>query len=223
MKTNEVDWKNHSIELIVVFIGITLAFMLNNWREDVKDNKLESQYINSFHDEIVYSNAKLNTIISTNRTKVEYLKKTIAQLKTDKLPIDSTLAVIAKMVQINLFIPKTNTYESIKNSGNFNLIDNYKIRSKIIEYYESFEGKKLIEEYYRMYIDNYLIPYFFENVDILNSKIVLEKGLDNFRLNNLIVGYYQLLVQVVDNYENIYELNKDLKLTLEDDYQSLIK
>ena len=36
MEKNEVDWKNYSIELIVVFIGITLAFMLNNWREDAK-------------------------------------------------------------------------------------------------------------------------------------------------------------------------------------------
>ena len=40
MEKNEVDWKNHSIELIAVFFGITLAFMLNNWREDAKDVSL---------------------------------------------------------------------------------------------------------------------------------------------------------------------------------------
>jgi hypothetical protein len=223
MKRNKVEWKNHLIELIVVFFGITLAFMLNNWREQAKNNQIESQYLSSFHDEIVNSNAKLDTIIKTNKVKIRYLTNTIALLKSDKLQADSTMAVIAQMAQISLFIPKTNTYESIKNSGNFNIIESYEIRSKIIEYYESFEGKRLVEEYYKMYINNYIIPYFFENVDILNSKIINKKGIESYRLNNLIVGYYQLLVQVVDTYDNIYKLNKLLIFALENEHQSLIK
>jgi hypothetical protein len=219
MKSNKVEWKNHLIELIVVFIGITLAFMLNNWREHTKNSRIESQYLSSFYDEIIYSNAKLDTIINTNKVKIRYLTNTIALLKNDDLPADSIMAVIAQMAQISLFIPKTNTYESIKNSGNFNIIENYEIRSKIIEYYESFEGKKLVEEYYKMYINNYIIPYFFENVDILNSKIMNTNLIASYRLNNLIVGYYQLLDQVVDTYENIYSLNKLLILALENEHK----
>jgi len=218
MKRNNVEWRNHLIELIVVFIGITLAFMLNSWRENAKNNQIEGQYLSSFHKEIAYSNAKLDTILKKNKVKIRYLTNAIELLKSDKLPSDSIMVVIAQMAQISLFIPKTNTYESIKNSGNFNIIENYEIRSKIIEYYESFEGKKLVEEYYKLYINNYIIPYFFENIDILNSKIMNKKGIESYRLNNLIVGYYQLLVQVVDTYENIYKLNKHLILAFENEH-----
>jgi len=216
---NNIEWKNHIIELIVVFIGITLAFTLNSWREDTKDNKLEDQYLRSFHEEVVYSSTKLDTIIKTNKKILKYLSTTIELLKTNEFSPDSTLGVISQMAQINLFIPKTNTYDSIKNSGNFNIIDNYKIRSKIIEYYESFEGKKLVEEYYKMYINNYIVPYLFENVDILNTKIMNKEKIEGYRLNNLIIGYYQLLVQVVDTYENIYNINKLLITALENENQ----
>jgi hypothetical protein len=205
----------------VVFIGITLAFMLNNWREHTKDKKLESQYLSSFYEEIVFANTKLDTIINTNKEKMTYLARMIESLQKDILPVDSTMAVIAQMAQISLFIPKVNTYESIKNSGNFNLIEDYDIRSKLIEYYESFEGKKLVEDYYKMYINNYLIPYFFEHVDILNARIINKKEIESFKLNNLIIGYYQLLAQMVDNYKNIHQLNKHLIAVLEKEHLSL--
>jgi len=221
MKTNTVDWKNHLIELVVVFIGITLAFMLNNWREHAKDREIEGQYLRSFHEEISYSKAKLDTILNRNKAKINYLNNTIELLEGDALPSDSILAVLAQMAQISFFIPKTNTYESIKNSGNFNIIENYEVRTKIIEYYESFEGKNLVEGFYKMYIDDYIIPYFFENVDILNSRIMNKNEIKSFRFNNLIIGYYQLLVQLVDTYENIHHLNKQLILAIENEHQSL--
>jgi len=215
MKKNKIDWKNHLIELIVVFIGITLAFMLNNWRENSKNKQLEDQYLDSFYEEIVSANTKLDTIINQNKEKLSYLSYAIALLRKNKFPADSAMAVIARLAEINLFIPKVNTYESIKNSGNFNLIGEYHIRSKLIEYYESFEAKKIVEDYFRMYLNNYIIPYFFENVDMLNAKIMNRRNIENFKLNNMIVGYYQLLAQVVDNYENILRLNRALLSVLE--------
>ena len=69
MTRKKFDWKNHIIELLVVFIGITLAFMLNNWRENEKNNQIENQYLESFHEEIIYSSTKLDTIIKTNKEK----------------------------------------------------------------------------------------------------------------------------------------------------------
>ena len=35
MESGKINWKNQAVELFVVFIGISLAFALNNWREDV--------------------------------------------------------------------------------------------------------------------------------------------------------------------------------------------
>lgn len=41
----KINWKNHFIELLVVIIGISIAFSLNNWKESSKDKKPEKRYL----------------------------------------------------------------------------------------------------------------------------------------------------------------------------------
>lgn len=222
MEAVNINWKNHVVELFVVFIGITLAFTLNNWRENSKDRELEQQYIKSFYDEIDYTTSRLDSVIIHNKVKKERLKKMIPLMESENMPIDSAIVAISLMAEINMFIGKTNTYESIKNSGNFNIIQNFKVRSKIIEYYESYKGKDLVESYYKMYIDNYSIPFIIENLNLVNGKIVNPKSFKGHEINNLIIGYYQLLVQVINNYEDLAALNKTVKELIENVLQPVI-
>ena len=48
MKKHGINWKNSLVELAVVFIGITLAFMLNNWREASNNREYEEKYLQNF-------------------------------------------------------------------------------------------------------------------------------------------------------------------------------
>ena len=210
MKNQKIEWMNHFIELIVVFIGITLAFMLNNWREDYKSQRMEVQYMNSFYNEISESGNKLDSILVDNQEKSQRLAAALKQMQADNFPLDSAINVVADLARISIFIPRTNTYESIRNSGNLNLISDYQTRLKIIAYYESFSGKALVEEYYRNYIDDYFIPFFLENVDLVSGEIVNIEFFKTVRFRNLISGYYQLHSQLVDKYEDIQKINTEL-------------
>lgn len=210
MQKDKISWVNHFIELIVVFIGITLAFMLNNWREDYKSQRMEAQYMNSFYNEISESGNKLDSILVDNQEKSQRLAAALKQMQADNFPLDSAINVVGDLARISIFIPRTNTYESIRNSGNLNLISDYQTRLKIIAYYESFSGKALIEEYYRNYIDDYFIPFFLENVDLVSGEIVNIEFFKTVRFRNLISGYYQLHSQLVDSYENIQKINTEL-------------
>ena len=210
MQKDKISWVNHFIELIVVFIGITLAFMLNNWREDYKSQRMEAQYMNSFYNEISESGNKLDSILVDNQEKSQRLAAALKQMQADNFPLDSAINVVGDLARISIFIPRTNTYESIRNSGNLNLISDYQTRLKIIAYYESFSGKALVEEYYRNYIDDYFIPFFLENVDLVSGEIVNIEFFKTVRFRNLISGYYQLHSQLVDSYENIQKINTEL-------------
>ena len=220
MQKDKISWVNHFIELIVVFIGITLAFMLNNWREDYKSQRMEAQYMNSFYNEISESGNKLDSILVDNQEKSQRLATALKQMQADNFPIDSAINVVADLARISLFIPRINTYESIRNSGNLNLISDYQTRLKIIAYYESFSGKALIEEYYRNYIDDYFIPFFLENVDLISGEIINKNSLNSVRFRNMISGYYQLHGQLVENYEEIQKLNIELRTAIENSYAS---
>ncbi len=60
---NKIDWRNHFIELMVVFIGITSAFTLNSWQETRKNAGLEQTYISSLAKDIKSDIAQLEWLI----------------------------------------------------------------------------------------------------------------------------------------------------------------
>ena len=43
---------NHLIELVVVVIGISIAFALNRWYENTKSEELEQKYMESLFDDL---------------------------------------------------------------------------------------------------------------------------------------------------------------------------
>ena len=215
MKNKKIDWPNHLIELVVVFIGITLAFMLNNWREDYTDQQMAEKYMNSFRSDIAYDHAQLDSIIQSNEDKLERINLFIGSLKNKNSTIRDAERIMGAMAEINPFIPEINTYESIKNSGSLNILTDFEIKEKLIQYYQRLEGKKLIEQMNMLYITNYIIPFIHENADFLNQRIINRNVVDNHNFSNLVLGYYQLLVQTIDYYKGIFELNNELELMME--------
>jgi len=214
MKNKKIDWSNHLVELLVVFIGISLAFMLNNWRENRSDQIMAEKYINSFRNDIEYDFAQLDSIISRDEKKLDRFIQLIKSLKDNSATISDAERIIGDMATLNPFMPKISTYESIKNSGHLNLLTDYNIRERLIQYYQSLEDKKLVEEMNMLYMNNYIIPFIHENADFMKGKIINRNIIKNHNFTNLVLGYYQLLLQQVDAYKNLSELNKELKLLL---------
>lgn len=90
----------------------------------------------------------------------------------------------------------------------------YDLKEELISYYQSFESKKLQEDYYKLYISNYVVPFVYQNMDFLNQKIVHKNTIDDFAFHNLVLGYYQLLTQLLENYEDLNKKSSKLKLIL---------
>ncbi|MCB2203574.1 hypothetical protein KQI65_02405 [bacterium] len=213
-KKTRISWANHLIELLVVFVGITTAFMLNNWWEDEKDRDREQQYLRSFVDELEGDAVRLDTILAQNERNLSVIETIVGKLLQGEISEDSLMIAVSQMVQISLFIPKTNAYESAKYSDGFTLLRDYELKTKLIGYYERYEGKKLVEEYFRMYIDRYILPYLFNHIDMLSGTLRHRDSIDVVQVKNLIAGYNQLLVQMVKVYRELDEANNELRASL---------
>ena len=50
-KKLKIDWKSKLIDLLIVIIGITIAFQLNNLNESNKSKAKEKDYLKSFYEE----------------------------------------------------------------------------------------------------------------------------------------------------------------------------
>ena len=45
VEKNKIYWRKYLLELLSVFIGVSLAFALNKWNEDRRDKKTETKIL----------------------------------------------------------------------------------------------------------------------------------------------------------------------------------
>ncbi len=205
-----INWKNYFIELIVVFIGITAAFILNNWREDYKSDELESKYLNSIKNDVIQDSMSVNEILKFNEGKEVKFKKYIASTIKGISSIDSAIILFQDILTIPKFYPQSNTYVSIKYSGNLNLISSYNLREEITNYYESFTSIQSQQEMTVEFINDYATKFIFKNINILNWQFINKNNVDFNEVNNIVVGYYALLEQNIKLEKEIVVRSKEL-------------
>jgi hypothetical protein len=210
-QNKKINWTAHLIELFVVFIGISLAFTLDNWRESSKTRNLEEQYLMSFASDLSDDASNLQSILNNNRKKETRAKNFISHLKAKNAHPDSALLILSDIMAKSPFSPKLTTYESIKSSGNLNIITNYELRQEIIGYYQKLIDKNMKEDVYDTYINTFAIPYVYNNLNFLNQKLRNISIVRDIKFHNLILGYFALLTQNIQTYQIINENNSRLQ------------
>jgi hypothetical protein len=219
MDNSRISWHKYILELLVVFLGITLAFMMDSWKETRKDVELEQKYLHSFQSDLQKDAEGLTSIVNDCDTTLTILDNFIPLLGTDDLIADSTGTVLNKMASYNSFYPELATYESIKNSGNLGLISNYELKEEFVKYYQMLHEKNLVDEVYALFLSEYILPFFFAQVDMIRGQYMDQNTVEDKEFSNLVLGFTQLLQQKRDIYNDILEANKALAESLKQEIE----
>lgn len=214
MKT-KMNIAKYFIELTVVFIGITGAFLLNSWREDHKDAQLEKKYLLSFRQEIEDNGKELGRVIELNSTKNERVKRYVEMITNKSVPPDSAVSMLSEMMSNYPLMPKMDTYTSITGSGNLNLISDFNLRKSLITYYHGFEHVKLQEDVYIDYIINFIFPFINNHLDLASQTLDSAETIQTLAFRNLIMGYAVLLQQNLKLYQGMAKMNNRLNSELD--------
>ena len=75
-KKFKIDWKSKFIDLLIVIVGISIAFKLNTWNESNKANREIQEYILSFNEESLDNKATLNNALEYSLS----IKKDLSQI-----------------------------------------------------------------------------------------------------------------------------------------------
>jgi len=215
LMNKKIDWLNHTLELVVVFISITAAFMLENWRENRKERQLEQKYLDSFRDDLSADAGVLNAIIPANAAKLERAAKFLwVEMKNNNWPVDSAAVILANMMTVDPFQRKKSTYESVKNSGSLGVLSDYEMRAKLVLYYDSFEDVGIKEKLYFDWLNAFVFPFINNHVDIAAQKILSVQAVRGPLFKNLLVGYYALLQQNLQTYQSMNRMNAAVRAKL---------
>ncbi|MBV6647645.1 MAG: hypothetical protein KI790_19460, partial [Cyclobacteriaceae bacterium] len=122
MVKQKIQWRTHFIELIVVIIGITIAFSLNNWAQGRKDRRSEQEYLRSFLEDLDQDIAQLDSLISNSKKQMSSAGELFRILGQDDPLASIRHHHITSYYIVDYFHPKTGSFNSIVNSGNFDLI-----------------------------------------------------------------------------------------------------
>jgi len=204
------SWLRLSLELIAVFVGITTGFFVNNYQESRSDQKLEEKYLESFRNNLVADSIEIKAHIEENQNNLSISREAVIAMRGSGLTRDSALEVMQVMATFNNFNMQDATYESIVNSGNLGLIRDYKLREELVNYYRFREGIDDVEEVFNNYINDYVIPYLFDKIDLISGDMSDDFDTRSREFKNMTGGYYVLMEQKVELIIDLDSLNRNL-------------
>jgi len=143
MKKN--TWYYLVLELVVVFIGITAGFVLQNNKENSQNAALEQKYINGFIEDVNVNIQNLEESIGDDSLWLASTKYAVEQIISNTLSHDSVCSLMMRMTMFSEFSEQSDTYEDIINSGNLNLLKDYELKKEIVKYHKSLKDYKILD------------------------------------------------------------------------------
>jgi hypothetical protein len=136
--TERKKWTHYLWEFFMLFLAVTLGFLVENLREDYKDHQRERQFMTSLINDVKADTILMHKIIRS-RDEREKMFDSLSLLLDQGPPYDSTNMIYfyGVVVPRNLavrFIPYDGTLQQLKNSGGLRLIRNQRVVDSITRY-----------------------------------------------------------------------------------------
>ena len=135
------NFKKYILDFIVVFLGISVSFGLNNLNEKSKDRVSENNYYENLLEDARQDLLNLENQIMVCEQRLN-ASNDILILVQNNSSIQEIVSNSFKAVRemSNHFKPVDATYEDLKSSGNLKLIQDNSLKVKILNYYSSLKG-----------------------------------------------------------------------------------
>jgi hypothetical protein len=200
-KLNKLKWQlsssgkslmlTKSIDVLIVVVGVTIAFQLNNLKQRSDQKSLEHFYLESLAVDLDKDINAINHILSELRSDSTLTNTCLSRHTSGTVSLDTLSFTVVSILSFETFNYRNdNTYTTLMNSHGLNIINNKLTRNLISEYYKCYKSIDRFEYVYTEFLLNDFHPYFSSNVDYASGKIsnsaILKDGRTNNRL--LIAG-----------------------------------
>jgi len=131
-------WKEYLFQFLMLFLAVTLGFLVENKRGHYVEQQREKQFIRSLVNDVIADTVRINTIINQRLAREQRLDSLTFLVNSDSSGVQTDLiyfyAVTPARSLAFRFIPNDGTMQQLKNSGAFRLIRNRTVADSIARY-----------------------------------------------------------------------------------------
>ena len=139
--TARKKWTHYLWEFLMLFLAVTLGFLVENLREHYTEHKREKQYVQSFYEDLTADELDLESNIEYLRSQVKAADSLQLLMKnvTTKQPANQIYMYLREITRSSagLLYPNDRTIVQLRNAGGMRLIKNKSVSDSMVGYYRT--------------------------------------------------------------------------------------
>ena len=169
---SKIKWSNHLIELLIVIMGISIAFWLNNKATQSKENRQKIVYLNDIRNDLKKDSVRLSSNIRNNEAKSEKLLRGLDLIKNSESSIDSVLMYVLEIGNYDFFNPENFTLTSLLQSGDLKIIDSEETKRELLRLLRVYDSIDNMQNNFLQALDGNFFPMLLTKVDMLEFRAI---------------------------------------------------
>lgn len=157
----KINWQYTFGEILIVIIGISIAFSMNKCADDSRDERQLNQYVSSIKNDVMTDKTVLEENVEAIEQKIKTADEILPKINTDSPDKMMIIGKIFSLVNLIDFTPADNTYQTLINSGDLKLIDDFELKTAIEKHYSYYKimqkSYTRLENIQKEYVANYFI------------------------------------------------------------------
>jgi len=136
MKKRRLNWRYAISEIIIVSIGILIAFGINTLSSKISRNHEVDEYRKSLNTDLEENLKSIERIIIAQKKKVKELNVLIEGIESDNYEIDTLGAILFRQRKSPTFFPISGTFKSLVSQGKIEIF-NTEIKRELFNLYDT--------------------------------------------------------------------------------------
>ena len=129
----------YTFEFLVIVMGISVSFWLNNWNENIKQISLQNKFIASVKEDLKQDKEFIKRVINGIEPKRQVYLTLVNEMDelyyNDRKSLDSLISIYS--ISQRTFYPIFGSYESAVSGNQITVFNNKELIQKIIKLYNS--------------------------------------------------------------------------------------
>jgi len=218
-------WFTVILELVVIVIGLFLAFQLDRWYESQRSKSDLQAHLGSLTEDFTENETRLITAISEGRLEMEAALTLRAEIRKDTP--DLTVAELNQLTSQTSLLPTFNAvdlaYRNLISDTTLADLPSSELKKELAEFYAAHELTKLIQNTQELQYVTIWQPYALENLDYAASNMKIRAGRDLGTLQPYIDPDLILTAMKTKQFENIMTIQWETAEDLVNDWSELLE